>query len=298
MNTRAGSSARTTPDARRRAACAALVATALATTLPAPRARAAPTRLALVIGNGAYSGAPLRNAVPDARLMAQTLRELSYDVVLLENADLDRMLAALRRLVTDGAAADSRVLYFAGHGMQSGGRNYLLPVDASITVESDLRTRAVDANEVIARISRIERGVNLVVLDACRNLPETLVAAGPRSRSGDGAARTGLAPADAPRGTLVAYSTSPGAVALDGASGAHSPYTRHLAEQMRVPGLPVESLFKRVRAAVMQETRQAQTPWETSSLVGDWCLRPDGQGRCVPPTLPAPQRQSLDLRRL
>jgi carboxyl-terminal processing protease len=208
------------------------------------------------------------------------------------------MLDALRRFVIDGAAAESRVFYYAGHGLQAGGRNYLLPIGASIQTEADLRTRTVDATEVIARIARIERGVNLIVLDACRNLPELLVAAGPRSRSVDGTTRDGLAPVDAPRGTLVAYSTSPGSVALDGAAGQNSPYTRHLAEQMKVPGLPVESIFKRVRAAVMQETRQAQMPWETSSLVGDWCLRPDPQGRCAPPTAPVPQRQSLDLRRL
>jgi uncharacterized caspase-like protein len=286
------------PGRRRGLAAAAGGLAALGVGRGARASAPAGARVALVIGNGAYPAAPLRNAVADSRLVAGTLRELAYQVAMLENADLDRMLDALRRFVLEGAAAESRVLYYAGHGMQAAGRNYLLPVGATIQSEADLRTRAVDATDLIARLSRIERGVNLVVLDACRNLPETLVATGPRARSVDGTARDGLAPVDPPRGTLVAYSTSPGSVALDGAAGQNSPYTRHLVEQMRVPGLPVESIFKRVRAAVMQETRQAQMPWETSSLVGDWCLRPDPQGRCAPPTAPPPQRQSLDLRRL
>ena len=101
-----------------------------------------------------------------------------------------------------------------------------------------------------------------------------------------------------PRDVTAPSGDTPGTVALDGGASGHSPYTRHLAEQLKVPGLPVESVFKRVRAAVMQETRQAQTPWETSSLVGDWCLRPDADGRCAPPMQPAAPRRSLDLRRL
>jgi carboxyl-terminal processing protease len=263
-----------------------------------PCARAGVPRTALVIGNSAYAAAPLRNAVADAGLMAATLRDLGFDVVLLENAGLDRMLETVRRWVVGGTAAESRVFYFAGHGVQSGGRNFLLPVNVAVQSEVELRTRAIDATDLIARMAQMDRGVNLVVLDACRNLPEVLVAGGPRARAAGGATREGLAPLDAPRGTLVAYATSPGAVALDSSVGGHSPYTRHLAEQMRVPGLPVESIFKRVRAAVMEETRRAQVPWETSSLIGEYCLRLDPDGRCSPPVRPSPQRQSLDLRRL
>ena len=253
-------------------------------------------RTALVMGNAAYRSAPLRNAVGDARLIAGTLAELDFRVVLLEDAGFSRMTEALRQWLLGASEADSRLFYFAGHAVQYQGRNWLLPVDAALKSETELRSAAIDAGELVDRLSRFERGVNVVVLDACRNWPESLVAAGPRSRSSSGVPRQGLAPADAPRGTLVAYSTAPGSVALDG-SGAHSPYTRHLAEQMRVPGLPLENVFKRVRAAVLQESRQTQVPWETSSLIGDYCLRPDPQGRCTPPSVPAPGRFSIDLRK-
>ncbi|MCU0623975.1 MAG: caspase family protein [Gemmatimonadaceae bacterium] len=252
----------------------------------------------MVVGNGAYRVAPLRNAVNDARLMGATLKELGFQVTLLENAALSSMLGALRSWLDAAENVESRVFYFAGHGVQSQGRNFLLPVDAAIASESELRSRAVDASELVDRMSRFERGVSIVVLDACRNLPESLASLGPRSRSLFGQSPDGLAPGEAPRGTLVAYSTAPGSVAADVGGGANSPYTRHLAEQLRVPGLPVESVFKRVRAAVMQETQRAQMPWETSSLVGDYCLRVDAQGRCAPPVRPSPQRQSVDLRRL
>jgi uncharacterized caspase-like protein len=268
--------------------------TAQASTPPAAR----PRRTALVIGNAAYRSAPLRNPVNDARLMAGTLRELDFQVLLLEDAGRSRMTDALTAWVRDGRDAESRLFFFAGHGVQAQGRNFLLPVDAVVQSEAQLRAQCIDASELVDRLARFDTGVNLVVLDACRNLPETLASLGPRPRSPFGPSPDGLAPAEAPRGTLVAYSTSPGATAADAGRETNSPYTRHLAEQLRIPGMPVESVFKRVRAAVIQETRRAQTPWETSSLIGDYCLRTDAQGRCAPPTQPSPQRQSIDLRRL
>jgi uncharacterized caspase-like protein len=281
---------------RRRVVQLAVGGALLGARIGAAGAAAPGARTALVLGNAAYGSAPLRNAVSDARLMARTLTELDFRVVLLEDSGFSRMTEALRQWLLGGSDADSRLFYFAGHAVQHQGRNWLLPVDASLKSASELRSAAIDAGELVDRLSRFERGVNVVVLDACRTWPESLVAPGPRSRSVGGSPRQGLAPVEAPRGTLVAYSTAPGSVALDG-SGAHSPYTRHLAEQMRVPGLPLENVFKRVRAAVLQESGQTQVPWETSSLIGEYCLRPDSEGRCAPPSVPAPGRLSIDPRK-
>ncbi|HVL56747.1 MAG TPA: caspase family protein [Burkholderiaceae bacterium] len=253
-------------------------------------------RSALVIGNAAYRLAPLPNPVNDARLVGRTLRDIGFSVQLRENLQRAQMLSAMRDWIIAAGAATSRIFYFAGHGAQFRGRNYLLPVDAELAAEEEIVAKGIDLSELVDRLARFERGVNLVVLDACRNPPTALLVPGRRTRSVGTPLAPGLAPALAPKGTVVAFSTSPGAVAADGPPGSNSVYTRNLALHMRTPGLPVEMLFKRVRTAVAQETRSSQIPWETSSLIGDFCLLPNVAGQCAPPE--NPQHRVVDLGRM
>jgi uncharacterized caspase-like protein len=239
-----------------------------------------PERIALVIGNAGYAQAPLRNPANDSRAMAATLRELGFEVIHRENLALDGMLDALRDFAVMSAASQVRVFYYAGHGSQLRGRNYLIPVDAQFKDEEELPRKAASATELVERLGQMKSGVNIVILDACRNQAFPV---GTRTRTlgGNRSLAKGLAQVSAPRGTLVAYSTAPGSIALDGADQRNSAYTRHLVANMQVAGLPVEQLFKRVRIAVSEETRQAQIPWETSSLMGEFCFRTAAGGECV-----------------
>lgn len=246
---------------------------------PGPAAGStADNRVALVIGNGAYPARPLRNALGDARAVAASLEGLGYQLTALENATLASMLGAMKAFWLKSRDADSRVIYFAGHGVVHDGRNFLLPVDAAIEKASDVARMAARLDDIIEKLSEAERGVNVLILDACR----TSLSASSGSRF----IASGLEPVAAPKGTVVAFSTSPGAVAYDGggASGgsgaAGSPYSRHLTAQLGVPGQPIEQMFKRVRAAVSNETANRQVPWENSSLTGDFCFRRSPSGLC------------------
>jgi uncharacterized caspase-like protein len=248
-----------------------------------PVSGAGSTRSALVIGNAAYRAAPLRNPVRDARLIGDVLARIGFHVVRIDNAGRERMASGLRQWVLDSRESASRFFYFAGHGTQLRGRNYLLPVDADIGSIEDVPRQAVDITDVGEQLARASRGVNILVLDACRNqpYPVTLVAAN-GARSVAGWLAPGLRADPQPAGTLIAFATAPGAVAQDGPADGHSVYTRHLASALDDAGVPVESLFKRVRTAVARETANKQMPWETSSLVGEFCLVPGAQGRCEP----------------
>jgi len=222
-------------------------------------APAAESRVALVIGNTAYAQEPLRNAVNDARAIAKTLRALGFTVLLHENASKATMERAMldhgRRIAAGGVG----VFFYAGHGMQVRGRNYLVPIDAQIDEEAKTRVAAVDLDLLLEQIAEARNRVNLVVLDACRNNPFERKLRG-RSQ--------GLAAVDAARGTLIAYATAPGSVASDG-GGRNGLYTEELLRALEQPGLKIEEVFKRVRVAVAERSNGTQTPWESSSLTGD-----------------------------
>jgi uncharacterized caspase-like protein len=242
-------------------------------------------RIALVIGNADYDFAPLKNPVNDAEAMAQALEKLGFKVIKRENGKLGEMLEAIREFSLKASSNDVRLLYYAGHGVQIDGKNYLIPVDADIHSDDDFPRKSVDMSELVNRLGRLDSGLNILILDACRNNPFKNV--GYKTADGRfirlrGGGRPGLARVDAPQGTLVAFSTAPGAAAMDGRGSANSLYTRHLLENISVPGLPVEQLFKRVRIAVAQETRRMQIPWESSSLMGDFCFRRSPAGTCEP----------------
>lgn len=259
-------------------AAAALAPAGWPTSIGAAPPGVADTRAALLIGNSRYAGASLKNATADARLLESVAGELGFRTTLLLDASMARTLDALRVWLLASSGASTRLFFFAGHGAQYRGRNYLIPTDAELRSEDDLPGRAIDASDLADRMARARHGVNLIVLDACRSLPMLQPPAGARLRAGGGNPPSpGLAPMPAPRGTLVAYSTAPGALSADDPASTNSPYTRHLAVQLRVPRLSIETVFKRTRAAVLQDSGGTQTPWETSSLVGEVCLACSGQ---------------------
>ena len=249
-------------------------------------AHAAGPRIALVIGNGAYADSPLRNPVNDARLMSAALRSHGFSVI--EALDVGQI--AMKRAIKEygnrlEAAGPDAVgwFFYAGHGLQVDGENYLIPVGAEVEDGADVDIYAVAASNLLKTIRRAGNGLNIVVLDACRNNPFMRSFRSPQR---------GLALMSAPTGTLIAYSTAPGDVAADG-DGVNSPYTAALAAKLGSPGLPVELMFKDVRDAVLVATQGRQTPWEASSLTGA-VFRLVPQVESVEPA-PGPSREALDL---
>lgn len=240
-------------------------------------------KIALVIGNAAYKIGALKNPLADATAVATSLKQLGFAVTLHENTSLRDLIESLREFSQRAADAAVRVVFYAGHGVQAKGRNYLLPVDTDVQSESEMPAKSADVTELLDRLGTLKHGINIVILDACRVNPFSGgVFVGPDGRrlKFRGATPSGLAQLDAPVGTLVAFSTAPNGVALDGPSGKHSIYTKHLLSQLATPGMPIEQLFKRVRIAVAEETQRIQVPWESSSLTTDFCFRPDAQGQC------------------
>jgi Uncharacterized conserved protein len=220
-------------------------------------------RLALVIGNGVYQNAPsLKNPPNDATDMAKALSGVGFTVEYGVNLTQKQMKAMIREFGQKLRGGGQGLFYFAGHGIQLRGRNYLIPVEADIQSEADVEDQGVDASLVLGLMDEANNGLNVVIMDACRN--------NPFARSFRSTAN-GLAQVDAPTGTLIAYATAPGKVARDG-TGRNGAYTAELLKQMKVPGLGIEELLKRVRASLKQQTNGEQVPWESSSLVGDFYL--------------------------
>lgn len=242
-------------------------------------ALAAPERrVALVVGVSHYRNAPvLRNPVNDARLIAPVLARLQFQVQTVVDPDYGAMKNAIRefRRRLDGATV--ALFYYAGHGLQVGGRNYLLPVDATLAREPDLRYEAFDLQAVLDEMNGPAR-VSLVFLDACRDNPlSRSLAASMGTRSA--AVGQGLAPVDTrANGTLIAYATAPGDVALDG-DGANSPFTVALARYLSAPALDVRQMLTRVRADVQRVTSGRQRPWVNEDLDADFYMVPE----IVPP---------------
>ncbi|MCS3928296.1 hypothetical protein M2175_003327 [Bradyrhizobium elkanii] len=220
-------------------------------------------RLALVIGNSNYKNAPqLQNPDNDAESMAQFLNSAGFEVVAATDLTQNDML----RVVQDFSAKVSArgpntvaMVYYAGHGVQLAGENYLVPVDAKVSSPTELVSNSVRLVDVMSTLETIPSRMRIVILDACRNNPFPDV----------NDAGRGLAIVDAPNGSIVGYSTAPGAEAQDGTNG-HSPYTQAFLNVAREPNVPIEQLFKRVRLEVNQTTSGAQIPWESSSLTSDF----------------------------
>lgn len=223
-------------------------------------------RIALVIGNSAYgSVSALDNPVNDATLITKKLQGLGFEVRHLSDSnqvDMKRAIAQFGRDLRQGGETAIGLFYYAGHGVQSFGSNYLLPVDISLSDPADLDLMAVEARSVLHQMASARNRTNIVILDACRNNPFEDLADMDDS---------GLAEMKAPTGTFLAYATDPGGVALDGEAG-NSPFTLSLAKHIETPGMAIEQLFKKVRVDVLSETRGLQTPWDTSSLTQDFAF--------------------------
>src|SRR5271166_145840 len=219
-------------------------------------------RVALVIGNSAYQNiARLDNPRNDARLMAETLQGLGFQ--LIGNGpqiDLDKSAfdGALQKFGNAVVGADVALFYYAGHGVQVGGRNFLMPVGANPAKEADVYLQMVDTNVVMSQMEGAGTKLNIVLLDACRN--------NPFGTRGLRAAGGGLAQMQAPEGTLISYATQPGNVAQDG-DGANSPYSKALATTIRRPGLALFEAFNEVGLEVKKATGGSQQPWVSSSPI-------------------------------
>jgi uncharacterized caspase-like protein len=251
-------------------------------------------RVALVIGNSAYVSVPrLPNAENDARLIAETLQSLSFTLVG-DRAQLDLDEASFRHVVQDFGRAlqgsDVGLFYYAGHGVQLRGGNFLVPIGANPTREADIDFQMIDSNLVLHQMESAGTKLNIVILDACRNNP--FIGRGLRSTE------AGLTPMRAPEGTVISFATQPGNVALDGDNG-NSPYSRALAQVMRKPGLDVFQTFNQVGLQVTASTGGAQQPWiSLSPLNGDFYFAgrasPDSEKPSNAPDLSPAAKQQND----
>ena len=223
-------------------------------------------RLALVIGNGAYKSAPLANPTNDARDIAGVLRGLDFVVIEKINADERQMVTAIDSFYNRLGRSDLGLFYFAGHGMQIKGSNYLIPVDAHVISETDVEFEAVDAGRVLGKMKSAGNKLNIVILDACRDNPFQ------RSFRTE---NRGLAHMDAPKGTIIAYATSPGSVAADGV-GRNGIYTKHLLKHIKRPDLSVQEVFMETGLGVMSETADKQVPWVFSTPIPRYYLASSG----------------------
>lgn len=228
---------------------------------------AAAERVALVIGNAAYGDRPLANPANDARAVGDLLRRAGFQVDQRTDANRADMLRALAQF---GQAVRSpgvrfAVFYYAGHGFQQDWRNFLVPVDARVRQAADVQRQTVEVGELLRQLAEAKGRNFLVVLDACRDDP---FAGAYRP------AAQGLSPFDAPVGSLLAFATAPGRVALDGQSGGNGLYTKHLVRELSSPDSSLEDAFKRVRLNVRIESRGRQIPWEMAALEEDLYLFP------------------------
>jgi len=227
-----------------------------------------------VIGNGIYTYVrALPNPTNDARAIAKSLRDIGFTVS--EGIDLDRatMQKMTRDFLREAVRAQIAVIYYAGHGVQIDGRNYLVPVDVRLQAGGNLTETMIDMDTILAGLDDQVR-TNILIIDACRNNPmarQTASAAPERSIE----AGSGLAAPTAPNsgatlgaGTLIAFATAPGQVALDG-QGANSPFSAALSHHIGAPGLEVQQMLTRVRAEVVAATKNKQVPWSNSSLLGE-----------------------------
>ncbi|MGB3308725.1 MAG: caspase family protein [Nodosilinea sp.] len=231
-------------------------------------------RVALVIGNANYRTlGPLNNSANDAADMARILDSLGFEVIAAIDADLQTMqrrLQEFRAAIREGSVG---LFYFAGHGVQYQGKNYLIPVDAPLQDVNDLDLYALPLNAVLDRMRDANSAANIIILDACRNNPFP---------GGDRSAQRGLATVQAARGFYIAYATRPGHVASDG-TGRNGTYTNALLRHIGTPGVSIEQMFKQVRNDVDQATGGQQLPWDESSLIGDFAFN---SGQFAPANAP------------
>jgi uncharacterized caspase-like protein len=243
-------------------------------------AEAAGRRVALVIGNKDYARAPLKNPINDARDMKAALEQVGFDVTYREDADLPAMDAAVHEFTRKLTKDTVGLVYYSGHGVQADGTNYLIPVKTDIDSKAELKARAYDANIILGEMQEAGNRVNIVILDACRNNPFKGFKGGP----------DGLSIISGPKGSLIAFATAPNSVADDNTAGRNGLYTQYLKHYLVQPGLKIEEVFKKVRESVITENSD-QVPWESSSIIGDFCFAGCGPTPTPPPAPIAQQEE-------
>ncbi|OGR31114.1 MAG: hypothetical protein A2005_05200 [Desulfuromonadales bacterium GWC2_61_20] len=219
----------------------------------------------MIIGNAAYETSPLKNPANDATDVAAALRELGFKVKLVTDGDqleMGKAITAFGSVLKEKGGTG--LFFYAGHGMQVNGRNYLIPVASSIEAEDEVPYRGIDVGMVLSKMESAGNPMNIIILDACRN--------NPFARSFRSASR-GLVQMDAPTGSLIVYSTAPGSVASDG-TGRNGTFTEQLLANMATPNIDVELMLRKVRSEVYSTTEGRQTPWSSSSLQGAFVFNP------------------------
>lgn len=226
-----------------------------------PDATVAEKRLALIVGNAAYSDYPLVNPVNDATDVAAKLKSLGFDVILLTDKTKEQMDRAIDDFGSKAKGYDVVLFYYAGHGIQYNNKNYLIPINANLRDERDIEFNCTSMDRTLARMEDSNARLKIILLDACRN--------NPLERSWRSVEGAGLSLMNAPAGTFIAYSTAPNRTSGDG-SGRNSPYTTELLKKLDIKRLSIENLFKQVREAVIEETNGQQVPWDLSSITGEF----------------------------
>jgi uncharacterized caspase-like protein len=230
-------------------------------------------RVAFVVGNGAYKNvAQLPNPPVDAKAMAATLRNVGFDVVEGTNLTRDTMTEKLLEFGKRAQGADVAVFFYAGHGIAISGTNYLLPIDADIKSEMDVKLGAAINIDLTLDQTMGDAKVKLVFLDACRDNPFAAKIKSNATRSVS--VQQGLAEMKSGEGTLIAFATGPGQTALDGQEGNNSPFTRALIDHITKPGIEIQQAMTEVRAQVNEETNKGQLPWGHTNLIGSVYLNP------------------------
>src|SRR5947209_11545429 len=231
-------------------------------------------RVAFVVGNGAYKNvAPLPNPAVDAKSMAKVLRNVGFDVVEGTNLTRDKMTEKLLDFGKRAEGADVAVFFYAGHGIAVNGINYLLPIDADLKSEIDVKLGAAINVDITLDQTMSDAKVKLVFLDACRDNPfAAKIRSAKATRSVN--VQTGLAEMKSGEGTLLAFATGPGQTALDGEAGTNSPFTRALLANIAQPGVEIQQAMTKVRAQVNEETSKGQLPWGHTNLIGSVYLNP------------------------
>ena len=229
-------------------------------------------RIALVIGNSDYENAGrLANPINDARGMSDALTSLGFKVFKYEDLGQSEMKRAIDKFGSMLSHYDVSLVFYAGHGIQVNGNNYLIPVDAKISSKKDVEYNAIDAGRILSKMEDSQSKTNIIILDACRNNPFERSWNRAIKLNGGG----GLAFMNAPTGSLIAYSTAPGSTALDGKIGTNGVYTAALLEHMKTPNITIEEMFKRVRVTVEAKTDKKQVSWESTSLKGNFFFKID-----------------------
>src|SRR5476651_20684 len=231
-------------------------------------------RVAFVVGNGAYKNvAQLPNPPVDAKAMAGVLRNVGFEVVEGTNLTRDKMTDRLLEFGKKAQGADVAVFFYAGHGIAISGTNYLLPVDADIKSEMDVKLGAAINIDLTLEQTMGDAKVKLVFLDACRDNPfAAKIKSNASTRSVS--VQSGLAEMKSGEGTLIAFATGPGQTALDGQEGTNSPFTRALIANLTTPGVEIQQAMTEVRAQVNDETNKGQLPWGHTNLIGAVYLNP------------------------